>query len=218
MHDAFAAGLERWPHEGVPANPRSWLISTGRHKAIDGLRRRARFDASQDKIADQLLPSGDFAPAEVGTASEESVPDDQLRLIFTCCHPALAPEGRLALTLREVCGLTTEEIASAFSPLRRRWRSGSCGPRRRSVTSASRIKCLRQRSCRSVWMRCCRWCISCLTRAIPPPQAPRSPGRNSLAKPSAWGVCCWICSRSRRAWACSPHAPAGVASGGPDLT
>lgn len=114
MHDAFAAALERWPQDGLPASPRAWLISTGRHKAIDGLRRRARFDASQDKIADQLLPSGDFAPADAGSEADESVPDDQLRLIFTCCHPALAPEGRLALTLREVCGLTTEEIARAF--------------------------------------------------------------------------------------------------------
>lgn len=114
MHDAFAAALERWPHDGLPASPRAWLVSTGRHKAIDAIRRRARFDASQDKIADQLLPSGDFAPADAGSEADESVPDDQLRLIFTCCHPALAPEGRLALTLREVCGLTTEEIARAF--------------------------------------------------------------------------------------------------------
>jgi RNA polymerase sigma-70 factor (ECF subfamily) len=108
MHDAFAAALAKWPQDGVPENPPSWLISTGRFKAIDVLRRRARFDASQDKIADELeAATRDGAP-------DESVEDDRLRLIFTCCHPALAPEGRAALTLREVCGLTTEEIARAF--------------------------------------------------------------------------------------------------------
>jgi RNA polymerase sigma-70 factor (ECF subfamily) len=112
MHDAFAAAVERWPQDGVPDNPRAWLVSTGRFKAIDGLRRRARFDASQEKIAEQLENG---AGSTVDSADEEvSVADDQLRLIFTCCHPALAPEGRVALTLREVCGLTTEEIARAF--------------------------------------------------------------------------------------------------------
>jgi RNA polymerase sigma-70 factor (ECF subfamily) len=110
MHDAFAAALERWPQEGVPDSPRAWLVSTGRFKAIDTLRRRARFDASQEKIADELGGGGIDAPE----ATDESVADDRLRLIFICCHPALAPEGRLALTLREVCGLTTEEIARAF--------------------------------------------------------------------------------------------------------
>lgn len=110
VHDAFAAALERWPREGVPANPRAWLVSTGRFKAIDALRRRARFDASQEKIVEQL-ESGSGAPS---AGAGESVEDDQLRLIFTCCHPALAPEGRVALTLREVCGLATEEIARAF--------------------------------------------------------------------------------------------------------
>jgi len=110
VHDAFAAALERWPQDGVPANPRAWLVSTGRFKAIDALRRRARFDASQEKIAEQLETGAGSAAAE----AEESVEDDRLRLIFTCCHPALAPEGRVALTLREVCGLTTEEIARAF--------------------------------------------------------------------------------------------------------
>ncbi len=108
MHDAFAAALERWPQDGVPANPRAWLVSTGRFKAIDALRRRARFDAAQEKIAAQL-EAGDAA-----TGDDGSVEDDRLRLIFTCCHPALAPEARVALTLREVCGLTTEEIARAF--------------------------------------------------------------------------------------------------------
>ena len=107
LHDAFSAALERWPTEGVPANPRAWLVSAGRFRAIDAMRRRARFDASQSGIADQL---GDGA----GDPADESIEDDRLRLIFTCCHPALSPEARVALTLREVCGLTTEEIARAF--------------------------------------------------------------------------------------------------------
>jgi RNA polymerase sigma-70 factor, ECF subfamily len=108
VHDAFATALLQWPKEGVPANPRAWLVSTGRFKAIDALRRRARFDASQEKIAEQLENQSKEE------TDDESVRDDQLRLIFTCCHPALAPEARVALTLREVCGLTTEEIARAF--------------------------------------------------------------------------------------------------------
>jgi RNA polymerase sigma-70 factor (ECF subfamily) len=109
LHDAFRAALERWPAEGVPSNPRAWLISTGRFKAIDMIRRHTRFGASQAAITDQLYP-------DTGTAlpDDESVQDDRLRLIFTCCHPALAWEVRVALTLREVCGLTTEEIARAF--------------------------------------------------------------------------------------------------------
>jgi RNA polymerase sigma-70 factor (ECF subfamily) len=110
VHDAFATALERWPLDGVPANPRTWLISTGRFKAIDVLRRRARFDASQEKIKAQLEDATD----ESAEGIDGGLADDQLRLIFTCCHPALAPEARVALTLREVCGLTTEEIARAF--------------------------------------------------------------------------------------------------------
>jgi len=110
LHDAFAAAVERWPQDGVPANPRAWLVSAGRFKAIDGLRRRARFDASLAQIAEQLdAEAGDSVPGD-----EEGVDDDQLRLIFTCCHPALPPDAQIALTLREVCGLTTEEIARAF--------------------------------------------------------------------------------------------------------
>lgn len=110
MHDAFAAALNRWPQDGVPDNPRAWLISTGRFKAIDLLRRRVRFDESQDRIVEQFeTQSG----PEV-SLDDEGLEDDRLRLIFTCCHPALAPEARIALTLREVCGLTTEEIARAF--------------------------------------------------------------------------------------------------------
>jgi RNA polymerase sigma-70 factor (ECF subfamily) len=110
LHDAFAAALRQWPKEGVPANPRAWLVSAGRFRAIDVLRRRARFDASQDVIAEQI-ETHVWDPVELDNAGLE---DDRLRLVFTCCHPALAPEARVALTLREVCGLTTEEIARAF--------------------------------------------------------------------------------------------------------
>jgi RNA polymerase sigma-70 factor (ECF subfamily) len=109
MQDAFNAALQRWPVEGLPANPRAWLISTARFKAIDAIRRRTRFDAARDYIAD-TLHGGELA----ANAGDDELPDDRLKLIFTCCHPALAPDARAALTLREVCGLTTEEIARAF--------------------------------------------------------------------------------------------------------
>ena len=111
MHEAFAVALSSWPASGVPGNPRPWLISTARFKAIDTLRRRARFDASQDELVRYLEAQGSSAEA---SSEEDSLEDDRLRLIFTCCHPSLAPEARVALTLREVCGLTTEEIAKAF--------------------------------------------------------------------------------------------------------
>jgi RNA polymerase sigma-70 factor (ECF subfamily) len=110
LHDAFRAALEQWPREGVPANPRAWLVSTGRFKAIDGLRRRSRFDSLDKPGAAVDVAVNDSA----AWADDESVEDDRLRLIFTCCHPALAPDAQVALTLREVCGLTTEEIAQAF--------------------------------------------------------------------------------------------------------
>lgn len=110
VHDAFAAALEKWPRDGMPENPRAWLISTGRFKAIDTLRRRARFDASQEKIVEEI----EARQGHEEGGKDESIEDDRLKLVFTCCHPALAPEGRVALTLREVCGLTTEEIARAF--------------------------------------------------------------------------------------------------------
>jgi RNA polymerase sigma-70 factor, ECF subfamily len=109
LHDAFASALEQWPREGIPSNPRAWLVSAGRFKAIDAMRRRARFDASLEKLAERLDQD-----AQPDAANDEGIEDDRLRLIFTCCHPALPADARVALTLREVCGLTTEEIARAF--------------------------------------------------------------------------------------------------------
>src|ERR1700676_1827702 len=111
MHEAFAAALSLWPRCGVPDNPRPWLISTARFKAIDTLRRRARFDASQDELVRYLEAQRSSGE---GSDEEDAIEDDRLRLIFTCCHPSLPPEARVPLTLREVCGLTTEEIAKAF--------------------------------------------------------------------------------------------------------
>ena len=109
MHEAFATALDTWAQTGVPDKPRPWLISTARFKAIDGMRRRARFDNAQKDLELYLEARANETPYE-----DEEIEDDRLRLIFTCCHPALPPEGQLALTLREVCGLTTEEIARAF--------------------------------------------------------------------------------------------------------
>jgi RNA polymerase sigma-70 factor (ECF subfamily) len=110
LHDAFAAAINQWPESGVPANPRAWLVSTGRFKAIDTMRRRARFDASLAGLAEQLTEK----EQKSGITDDQAIEDDRLRLIFTCCHPALSPEAQVALTLREVCDLTTEAIASAF--------------------------------------------------------------------------------------------------------
>src|SRR3954470_17633470 len=110
LHDAFRAALEQWPRDGMPANPRAWLVSAGRFKAIDAMRRRKRFDPLDEQGAHAEIGVTDPA----AWADEESVEDDRLRLIFTCCHPALAADAQVALTLREVCGLTTEEIARAF--------------------------------------------------------------------------------------------------------
>jgi RNA polymerase sigma-70 factor, ECF subfamily len=109
LHEAFRAALEQWPQSGIPANPRTWLVSAGRFKAIDALRRRARYDAALLEMAQELAHE-----ANNNLQEDVELEDDRLRLIFTCCHPALPPEARLALTLREVCGLTTEAIAHAF--------------------------------------------------------------------------------------------------------
>lgn len=108
LQDAFGAALTQWPATGIPDNPRAWLVSAGRFKAIDQLRRRSRFDAAQDLIADELYADWDDG------VQDEDIEDDRLRLIFTCCHPSLSTDTRVALTLREVCGLSTEEVARAF--------------------------------------------------------------------------------------------------------
>src|SRR5215469_10571505 len=113
MHEAFATALESWPQTGIPDKPRPWLISTARFKAIDGMRRRAHFDGAQRDLVAHVEARIKEAALRKDEDDEE-IEDDRLRLIFTCCHPALPPEGQVALTLREVCGLTTEEIARAF--------------------------------------------------------------------------------------------------------
>src|SRR5207244_2548154 len=110
LHDAFRAALEQWPRDGVPANPRAWLVSAGRFKAIDAIRRRTRFEPLPDDIDRRLVADSDDPKAW----NDESIEDDRLRLVFTCCHPALSPDAQVAMTLREVCGLTTEEVARAF--------------------------------------------------------------------------------------------------------
>lgn len=111
MHEAFVAAVEQWARDGVPANPRAWLVSTARFKAIDAARRRARFDRSLAALAREMEDAAEAAPTR---DHDEALEDDRLRLIFTCCHPALTPDAQVALTLREICGLTTEEIARAF--------------------------------------------------------------------------------------------------------
>jgi RNA polymerase sigma-70 factor (ECF subfamily) len=111
LHDAFRAALEKWPEQGMPENPRAWLVSAGRFRSIDQLRRQARFDSFDPQSHDH---AADDTPAADVNDDDPSIADDRLRLIFTCCHPALAPDAQIALTLREVCGLTTEQIAQAF--------------------------------------------------------------------------------------------------------
>ena len=145
LHEAFAAAVEQWPREGTPANPRAWLVSAGRFKAIDAMRRRARFDASQAELAERL--EAQTAVPRPGEA--EDIEDDRLRLIFTCCHPALTPDAQVALTLREVCGLTTEEIARAFLTAPPTLAQRIVRARRRSATRAFPTRCRRGPSCRS---------------------------------------------------------------------
>ncbi|MBH0182912.1 MAG: sigma-70 family RNA polymerase sigma factor [Nitrospira sp.] len=110
LQEAFAVAMEQWPRDGIPANPRAWLVSTGRFKAIDGMRRRARYDASLNELAKHI----ETTTSDPLEQTAEPIEDDRLRLIFTCCHPALSPEAQIPMTLREVCNLTTEEIAHAF--------------------------------------------------------------------------------------------------------
>jgi RNA polymerase sigma-70 factor (ECF subfamily) len=141
LHEAFAAALQRWPEEGVPAEPRSWLVSAGRFKVVDALRRRARFDASLATLAQRL-------DRERSALEVDEVGDDRLRLVFICCHPILPPEAQVALTLREVCGLLTEEIARAFLTA--------------APTCAS--NCRRPPNSWNAWTRCCASSTSCSTR------------------------------------------------------
>ena len=152
MHDAFAAAVEQWPRAGVPDNPRAWLVSAGRFKAIDGMRRRARFDRSLATLADRL----DATTNAAVEAGDDGVEDDRLRLIFTCCHPALKPDAQVALTLREVCGLTTEEIARAFLVAPPASHSGSSARSPRFATRVFPTRCRRSPSCRPAWTACCR--------------------------------------------------------------
>jgi RNA polymerase sigma-70 factor, ECF subfamily len=144
--DAFATALQRWPGEGAPPSPAGWIITTARHRAVDQLRRET---ARARKHAEAALA---HAPAE--TAPEGAVPDDRLRLVFTCCHPALARPAQVALTLRLLGGLTTPEIARAFFVPRPRWRNGSSGRRRRSVTRASLTGYPARPTCPNASTRC----------------------------------------------------------------
>ena len=166
LHDAFAAAAEQWPRDGVPANPVAWLVSAGRFKAIDRLRRRARFDAARKDLIMQI-------EAVEEPEDEAAIADDQLRLIFTCCHPALSPDAQVALTLREVCGLTTEEIARAFL---------TTAPTiaQRIVRAKAKIRDARipyvvprGTNCRSASTPCSASSTSSSTKATPPPRARR---------------------------------------------
>ncbi len=152
LHDAFRAALEQWPRDGVPSNPRAWLVSAGRFKAIDAMRRRKRFDQLDDDVDEADVAVVDHA----AWADEETLEDDRLRLIFTCCHPALAPDAQVALTLRD-----------------RRWRSESSARRRRSATRGFHIRCRSRLSSRSGSTLCCAWCIWSSTRATRPRPARR---------------------------------------------
>lgn len=152
LQEAFIAALRQWPGEGVPDNPRAWLVSAGRFKAIDQLRRRARHDQILHEQAEQLA-----ARAVVEMEVENlAIDDDRLRLIFTCCHPGLARDAQVALTLREVCGLTTEEIARAFLKKPPPWPSVSCAPRPRFAMPGSPMRCPKATNFMSVCNRCCR--------------------------------------------------------------
>lgn len=134
LHDAFRSALEQWPRDGIPANPRAWLVSAGRFKGVDKLRRQSRYDLYEDM--EQVAGTESASPDLDGDGLE----DDRLRLIFTCCHPALPAEAQVALTLREVCGLATEEIARAFCYRRRPWRNASSVSRPKSATPKFRTE------------------------------------------------------------------------------
>ncbi len=199
MHDAFAAAVEQWSRDGAPANPRAWLVSTGRFKAIDGLRRRARFDASLAAHADRL----DVAVTEPEAAADDALEDDRLRLIFTCCHPALTLDAQVALTLREVCGLTTEAIARAFlvNPPTVAQRIVRAKAKIRDaripyqVPSRSELPSRLDAVFHVVYL--------VFNEGYPPHPVHRSRVTMSRARRSAWGVCSQSCFRNRKPSACS---------------
>jgi RNA polymerase sigma-70 factor (ECF subfamily) len=194
LHDAFAAALERWPDDGVPERPRQWLVSAGRFKALDAMRRRARFD---EAIAERAARAD-----EIAAAGDETFDDDRLRLIFTCCHPALPGEAQVALTLREVCGLATEAIARAFLVAPSTLAQRIVRARNRIRDLRIRTQCRRRTSCRRASTPCCASSTSCSTKAMP-----RRPVRTSCSPSSAPKRCAFAgssptCCRSRRRSAC----------------
>ena len=202
LHDAFVAAAEQWPRDGVPENPRAWLVSAGRFKAIDRIRRRARFDA----VAATRSRSGSTAEAdEMMAVDDEAIEDDRLRLIFTCCHPALPPDAQVALTLREVCGLTTEEIAHAFLTAPPRSPSGSCAPRPRSATpgmpyqvpAPAELPDRLDTVLHVVYLVFNEGYSASSGESAHPPRSLR---RGDPARPACWSSCC----PSPSAWACWP--------------
>jgi len=151
MHEAFSIALQRWEVEGIPTNPRAWMVSTARFKAIDQIRRRAKFDTSFEDVADDLAEQLHHEP----DYADETIEDDRLRLIFTCCHPSLSPEAQLALTLREVCGLSTEEVASAFLSTTPTMRNELFAPKPKFAMPKFPTKCLKPISFKNVCMPYC---------------------------------------------------------------
>ena len=164
MQDAFATAAERWPREGMPRNPGAWIVTTARNRAIDRIRRERTFRRKAE-----LLARLDELPAEEEDVS--TIPDDRLALVFTCCHPALPAEAQIALTLREVCGLTTPEIARAFFAAETTMAQRLVRAKRKIRARASRSAFHRTTSCRIGCRRCCASCTSSSTRATRPAPA-----------------------------------------------
>ena len=180
--DAFAKALERWPRDGVPSSPVAWLKTTARNRAIDRLRR--------DNVGAAKLQEVALTPTDLDVGSDDSgVGDDRLRLMFTCCHPALALEAQVALTLRTLAGLTTVEIARAFMVPQTRWPSDSYGPNTRSAMRASPIAFLPLTCCRTGRSRCSRCSTDCSTRGTARPPEPTKSAKACATKPSVWPSC-----------------------------
>ena len=154
LHDAFKAALEQWATQGLPDNPRAWLVSAGRFKAIDSIRRNRRFTAWDD-AAEHTEALADDVLAWDEQQANDLLEDDRLRLVFTCCHPSLAADAQVALTLREVCGLTTEEIAKAFCCPHLRWRSALCGLSPKFAMPGFRTKYPIRQNLQRDWVVCC---------------------------------------------------------------